>query len=421
FGIFQNVGVADLFDVRARVEIRRCSDGFLVFGADSTIPELNVDAGQVKFGFPSKQGIYDIAKITPGCYNVCVIAKYPTDGDRTNDTACSQFSVIDRLHGQIEVGVGRRFTTISNAIDSMKFRGIGGNLTLILTDANYLETGTNLIVSPQNSPGLDDFSGIRGLTDTAQVTWVPKAGVSPRIVLRGNKSFGFYYAFRQSNYIHWDGNNQIIKTPDTVLAEPTKRGITIVDSLTKPGAVFAMEYGPNHINLRNLILIGNGNMTNPATNQPMYFNDSDAVVRLYDNFDQSTYIRGYRDTVALNHIILDNCQLGNARYGIWDKGVHPLFDLGIANFLDRRNDSNAFTRNTIGTQAWPLGTGGIAYDDEQQTLIAHNEIGWIRGPLAGTPNVFGISQMGAGNVVGMWIDANRIRNVQGTGTVSGIS
>src|SRR6185312_10435470 len=65
--------------------------------------------------------------------------------------------------------------------------------------------------------------------------------------------------------------------------------------------------------------------------------------------------------------------------------------------------------------------GGIAYDDEQQTLIAHNEIGWIRGPLAGTPNVFGISQMGAGNVVGMWIDANRIRNVQGTGTVSGIS
>ena len=78
-------------------------------------------------------------------------------------------------------------------------------------------------------------------------------------------------------------------------------------------------------------------------------------------------------------------------------------------------------RNTIGTQTWPIGTGGVAFDDEQNSTIAHNEVSWIRGSLAGTPNVFGIGQIGTGNVVGMWVDANRVRNVQGTGTIYGIS
>ena len=75
-GLFRNVGVADLFDVRARVEIRHCSDGELAFAADSTVPELNINAGGVRFNFPSQQGIYDIAAITPGCYTMCIIAKY---------------------------------------------------------------------------------------------------------------------------------------------------------------------------------------------------------------------------------------------------------------------------------------------------------------------------------------------------------
>jgi hypothetical protein len=87
-----SVGVADLFDVPARLQIRRCSDNALVFQADSIIPELNVDAGNVAFGFPTRQGTtYDVTKLAPGCYNACVIARYQTDGDRTKDTACTTF------------------------------------------------------------------------------------------------------------------------------------------------------------------------------------------------------------------------------------------------------------------------------------------------------------------------------------------
>src|SRR5207253_9835204 len=122
--------------------------------------------------------------------NMCAIARYPTDGDRTNDTACSTFSIIGRLKGNIFVGVGQRFQSIHAAVDSMNFRGIGGNLNLILTDANYTENGTYRVSSQF---GAIDFGGIFGLSDTSRVTWMPKPGVTPTITFTGNKPYCFYF------------------------------------------------------------------------------------------------------------------------------------------------------------------------------------------------------------------------------------
>jgi hypothetical protein len=85
---FQSVGVVDLFDVPVRVKIMRCSDNTLVFQADTLMPELNTDQGAVKMFFPSKQGIYDITNLAPGCYQICAIARQTNDGDRSNDTTC---------------------------------------------------------------------------------------------------------------------------------------------------------------------------------------------------------------------------------------------------------------------------------------------------------------------------------------------
>ncbi|MDP4243574.1 MAG: hypothetical protein Q8921_12665, partial [Bacteroidota bacterium] len=137
---FRSVGAAPgEFNVPARVEIRRCSDGQLVFRADSSIPELNIDNVQVPFFFPTVQGGWDISKIPPGCYNICAIARLNNDGDRSNDTACGSFSIIDRLKGDIYVGVGQRFQTLHAAVDSLIYRGVGGNVRLLLADNNYTE------------------------------------------------------------------------------------------------------------------------------------------------------------------------------------------------------------------------------------------------------------------------------------------
>ena len=190
FAKFQSVGVADLFDIPARLQIRRCSDNGLVFQADSIIQAVNVDQGQVTFGFPTRQGAYDVTKLAPGCYNACVIARYPTDGDRTNDTACTTFSIIPRLQGNIEVGKGKRFRTISAAVDSMRFRGIGGHLNLILTDTYYRDNGNSSVST--NDAALN-FEGIEGTAEIAKVTWMPKRGVSPRIAIYGNKPHSFYF------------------------------------------------------------------------------------------------------------------------------------------------------------------------------------------------------------------------------------
>lgn len=85
-GTFENIGLADQFDVKARVQIRRCVDDKLYFQADTTIEELYVDSLPRELRFPSQGEGYDIRTLDPGCYRIAVIANHPVEADRTNDT-----------------------------------------------------------------------------------------------------------------------------------------------------------------------------------------------------------------------------------------------------------------------------------------------------------------------------------------------
>ncbi|MDP4200169.1 MAG: T9SS type A sorting domain-containing protein [Bacteroidota bacterium] len=91
--VFRNVGVADLYQVPARIEFRRCSDLMLVFRVDTLIDALYADSSLVTMAFPSQQGPYDTKVLPAGCYQVAAIARYQTDGDHTNDTAFSSFTI----------------------------------------------------------------------------------------------------------------------------------------------------------------------------------------------------------------------------------------------------------------------------------------------------------------------------------------
>ena len=418
--LFQSHGAQDLFNVPVRVQIRRCSDGALVFQADSNIIALNTDQNQQLFSFPSKQGVYDVSKLPPGCYNICAMTLLPNDADRSNDTACSSFSVIDRLKGNIFVGVGQRFPSIHAAVDSLRFRGVGGNVRLILTDNNYTENGTYRISS---NFGAIDFSGIRGLADTATVTWIPNnTGVQPHIVFTAPQPFCFYFGDQFGGHIIFEGYNPAgAGGPDQLVSEPNKRSFTLVNNGASAGSIFAFEEGASNITLKDLVLKNNG----------IFSKDSSAVVRLYNEQSRLLYtgrtgVAAVRDTVPIHNIRVENCELGNAKYGIWDHALHTQFNIGKSIFVDWRNYNNVFTRNTIGTSASPLSYAGIQFNNEQNLTISHNEISNVTGSLGGWANVYGIVQPSVlqadtGDVVGVWIDANRVRGLTASGMAYGIA
>ena len=417
--LFQSHGAQDLFNVLARVQIRRCSDGALVFQADSTIDALNTDQNQQQFSFPSKQGPYDISKIPSGCYTMCAITLLPNDADRSNDTICTQFSVIDRLKGDYLVGVGQQFPSIHAAVDSLRFRGVGANVRLILTDNTYTENGMD---SAASTFGALDFRGIRGLADTATVTWIPNAGVTPRITFTGTQPACFYFGDLFGGHMTFEGYNPVgAPIPDRLVPEPNKRGITIVNNLTAAGSVFDMEEGASNITLKDLIL----------TNNRMFTNNNDAVVRIYNEQNRNLYLgigapNPIKDTIPIHNIRIENCELGSAKYGIWDHAIHTQFNIGKSTFVDWRNYNNVFTRNTVGTSTSPLSYAGIQFNNEQNLTISHNEISNVNGVLGGFPNVYGIDQPSVlqsdtGDVIGVWVDANRVHGLTASGIVYGIA
>lgn len=413
-GLFESVGVRDLFDIRARVQIRKCTDNSLVFQADSVpgIPELNIDEGQKPFSFPTKQGIFDIRNIPAGCYKICVIANLPDDGDRTNDTACTFFSFIPKLKGNIEVGVGRRFKTISGAVDSMRYRGIGGALNLILTDNSYSENGMTSVSSPSAAV---DFFGIEGPSATNIVTWKPKANVFPVITFTGDKQYCFNFGHNSTTWMRFDGNNQTFVTPDALVSEPGKRAITINNQSTTPGSIFNLQHGRQNMVFKNMKLRGNGNLQN----------QNSSVFRTQNVYDNTSFLLNrVTDTAANAFITIENNEIGNAAIGISDVGTIPLFNIGKADFENRRNNNNRITRNTIGTTTNPIGLYGVLFQNEDGLLVQRNEISNVVGGFAIT-NVAGIAQvespLGLGNSVNTIIDGNKIHRIGGGTTTSGIS
>jgi hypothetical protein len=413
--LFQSVGVSDLFDVPAEIQIHRCSDGALVYKADSAVPELNVDQNQVRFGFPVKQSIYDITKLPAGCYKICAIARYLTDGDRSNDTACSTFSIIPNLKGDYYVGVGQRFQTIHAAVDSLRYRGISGNVRFIMTDNSYSENGAS---SDASIYGALDFTGVTGLGPNATVTWMAKPGVTPTITFTGNKPYCFYFGDLSGGYTTFEGYSPLgAPIPDKLVGESNKRGMTIIDNSTAAGGIFAVEEGASNMTFKDLRLVGNG----------MFSNDSDAVIRIYNEQNRLIYIqRHVLDTIAIHNVAVNNCEIGNGKYAIWDHALHSQLNIFAGHFQDWRNYNNVFTRNTIGTSTHPLSQAGIYFNNEQNLMISHNEISNINGSLGGFSNVYGIYQPSVlqgdtGNVVGVWVDANRVRNLAASGAAYGIA
>jgi hypothetical protein len=167
---------------------------------------------------------------------------------------------------------------------------------------------------------------------------MPKPGVSPRIAIYGNvAAHAFYFGPGSPSYMTFDGMNQLNPTPELRTQDPSKRGITIVDSSSNAGSTFAIEHGfANNMTFKNLKVIGRGMLTN----------DSSSVFRLYNERSLQTFVLNrITDTMPNHHITIENNEIGNARYGIYSRGLAPLFSVGPASTAVTTRTRSAATRS----------------------------------------------------------------------------
>jgi hypothetical protein len=86
-------GTGEVLNVPVRVLIRECKDNQLRFQADTVIPVLHVDSGLFTVIFPIKSGTFNTASLPAGCYDVRAFHRLSFDGNRSNDTAKSNFTI----------------------------------------------------------------------------------------------------------------------------------------------------------------------------------------------------------------------------------------------------------------------------------------------------------------------------------------
>jgi hypothetical protein len=89
---FQNVGLKDA-PLPSRISIRNVETGQLGLINDTTISDLVRVDSTVTVTFNGKEGPFDITKLPVGYYQLAAIARALADGDRTNDTAFTYFTI----------------------------------------------------------------------------------------------------------------------------------------------------------------------------------------------------------------------------------------------------------------------------------------------------------------------------------------
>ena len=124
-------GTGEFLNVPVRVQIRPCSENQIRFQADTVIARLHVDSGLFTVIFPMKSGTFNTAALPAGCYKVAAFHRLSFDGNRSNDTVRSNFTIAPFLSHNITA------TTVTAPLD----RSHGGKL--IAVAVKYQNTGVN--------------------------------------------------------------------------------------------------------------------------------------------------------------------------------------------------------------------------------------------------------------------------------------
>jgi len=302
-------------------------------GSIDTLPELNVQDGMRLFRFNSNPG-YGKAWIPlhSGLYKLVMFSdlynkQFPDfdDKDPSNDTVSLVVSSIPPLQGTYQIGFGRDIPTLAAAIDSLNYRGVGGNVTFQLMDNNYT-LSSDLAFFP-----------VRGAGANARITFTPGAGKSPVITLMNGARI---VMAANADYIGFNGSNVSSGTPD--------RALTIIQTYSGSPA-FYVTRGSSFDEVHNSVI--KTPIVAGATAQK-------AVQTSIGIWQENEYPPVGSDTLASNNNVYDNNDIEGFRTGIWMQGLAPAFVAGPGKYF-YRFDSNCVVKNNYIANCSRAGIVGV--------------------------------------------------------------
>jgi len=318
------------------------------------------------------------------------------------------------------------YATITEAINDLNLRGVGGNVNFLLTDASYTIGETFPIVVNITNENLP--------SQTKQVTLKPDADVVA--LIQGSSPNAQIFKILNS-YFNIDGSN----------SGGSDRSLTIENtSTTSPQAILIGSLGTNPISgvkVKNSTII-NGAQTSSAivvsdavaSGTPGYFNN----IALQNLGIKKAYIGIYCNAVPVgengNGLLIENNQINYAGadgvrlVGVYVQGAYGATvnynTVSLDNTIDASNVSgiwfatgttnSAITNNTVGPLNGTLGgpraiivSSGNA---PSNVLIQNNVIAGVTTSSTGTSTGITVTSTTAG----VTIEKNRISNVKNTNT-----
>jgi hypothetical protein len=463
-GQFENRGIGDISDAQAYIRIKKLPDG--------AEQEFEITVQDIPSGrYNQKSARFEpITLLEPGKYEATLVIDADGDNQPDDDVITSIFYVIDGIQGDIYVGQGRRYETISEFTDDLFLKGMTGSVTVYLTDAAYEEHS----VFP-DEPALYLTSYINGLgydEETGEINTLTFRAAPQRASTRAGVVIDLYSGNGQGIAIGQAENsvnkNALIRTnlgADLARKFSNFNGYVTFDGGSAKalkfrlhsqnkvhGAVFYLGRGTENVTLKNLLLENAETELENRTWLPRTgFNTVDGFIFQKDMLisedpqgysagivNRSTLFDGKTafevvdqegveaeislnlDTIPNTNILIENNEIDGFGYGVVSLGIGALIDEETSTYEPYYNYNNVIRNNLISNVAG----GGIVIGNEENIVVENNQIynihgmGEVSGIMAGlseTEEFFGY------NNIDVEITGNKIYNLSGGTKVTGIN
>jgi hypothetical protein len=278
-----------------------------------------------------------------------------------------------QLSGDVTVGSGGDYTTLTDAVAALNAGGVSGPVRLLLTDALYstAETFPLIINISTNAP-----------TSTNTVTLKPASGMSPTIL--GTVNNNCILAIKGTSYVTIDGSNTEGGYSQDLTITNTGTTVPSVLAVASNGTVVL-----GGVTVKNCVLIngtqgdaenGNAALIAGGPDEVIYFNGLTIQGNDFRKAGYAVFVNGGTSPQRGSNLTVTNNWIANSgadamhRIGIYVKGVTGAYIAGneIGNFetttaevdigihLDQGCVNSTVTENRVYNLGYTGGTESVA-------------------------------------------------------------
>ena len=451
-GVFANYGISDQSNVPVRMTIYKLPQRQKVY-------ESNVQVESIPVGEVPVPQLFDLFTPTEaGQYEAVIESFAGGDGNSSNNSTSVQFTVSEGLSGTYQVGVGRDYATIQDAVDALYSCSVSGPVVFELTDAEY-EVGD---INALDAAALDLRGTIIGVSEENTVTFRPsaqRAASAQGVTIRLNSGNGIGIWFGQMMFPQINNPNSILSE---LMGDPDY--VELYRQYSKPSGYVIFDGTDNRAlklqlatnsEFRSVVYLGSGasNYTikncviEPAPGQPNRFvfhtslpqvNFNPGTLQFefekdarYDQGETITYTAGVvlrsvppmnrqgnngerLDTLVNEQNVIEGNRIHGFGYGIVSLGIGPLFR--SSEFVEYANRENVIRGNAI----WHVKKAGIWMGNESGSRIEGNRIWNVAGAEEMAAGI-GLGGYGLYTVSGLEVVGNEISGVSSDVYAAGIA